>query len=324
MTYKPGYLKLLESGELRQRVLMLRHHLEKCRLCPRMCEVDRTKGKKGFCGAGVMIEVASSCVHRGEEPVLTGKKGVGNIFLGRCNMKCVFCQNHSISQPDEPAPDSWRKTACEVADMMLNFQESGCPTVGFVSPTHFAPQIFEAVAIAAERGFHTPVIYNSGGYDSIELLRLMDGLVDIYLPDFKYWNSKCGEKYSATPDYPETAKTALREMFRQVGTVATDSNGVAVKGLIVRLLVLPNGISGTKNILRFIAEEIGPETFISLMSQYNPMHHADDFRLLSRRLRPDEYSEVVEKLRFLGFEHGWTQDPATSPENYLPGADFII
>ncbi len=324
MIYKPGYLKLLESGELHHRISMLRQHLEKCRLCPRNCEVNRIAGERGFCGAGVTLEVATSCAHMGEEPVLTGKSGVGNIFLGRCNLCCVFCQNNSISQPAGTVSENWGKTPEKVAETLLNFQERGCKTVGFVSPTHYAPQIFEAVAIAAEKGLRIPLIYNSSGYDSPELLKLLDGLVDIYLPDFKYWDSAYAEKYSAAADYPETARQTVLEMHRQVGRLRTDSDGVALSGLIIRLLVLPNGISGSEKVLRFIAENIGNDTFVSLMSQYNPMHHAKDHPLLSRTLKPQEYSEIEKVLLSLGFENGWTQDPVTSPDNYLPGADFTI
>ncbi|MCK4672180.1 MAG: radical SAM protein [Candidatus Aegiribacteria sp.] len=324
MTYKPGYLRLLESGDLHHRIIMLRQHLEKCRLCPRKCEVNRIAGEKGFCGAGVTLEVASSCAHMGEEPVLTGKSGVGNIFLGRCNLRCVFCQNHSISQPEGSVPVSWRKTSEEAAEMLLDFQERGCKTVGLVSPTHYAPQIFEAVALAAEKGLRIPLIYNSSGYDSPELLKTLEGLVDIYLPDFKYWDSDYAEKYSAAADYPETARKAVLEMHRQVGQLRTDSDGVALRGLIIRLLVLPNGISGSEKVLRFIALKIGKDTFVSLMSQYNPMHHAKEYPLLSRKLKPYEYSEIEKVLLSLGFENGWTQDPVASPDNYLPGSDFIL
>ena len=208
--------------------------------------------------------------------------------------------------------------------MLLDFQKRGCKTIGFVSPTHYAPQIFEAVALAAEKGLRIPLIYNSSGYDSLELLKLLDGLVDIYLPDFKYWDSDYAEKYSAAADYPEAARKAVLEMHRQVGQLRADSDGVALQGLIIRLLVLPNRISGSGKVLRFIAEKIGKDTFVSLMSQYNPMHHAKEYPLLSRILKPYEYSEIEKVLLSLGFEHGWTQDPVTSPNNYLPGSDFIL
>jgi putative pyruvate formate lyase activating enzyme len=322
--YTPGYMKLLEKGELAERIRSLRSILEECSLCSRSCGVNRLAGERGYCGAGQALEVASSCIHAGEEPVLTGDRGVGNIFLGRCNMKCVFCQNHSISQPDRNTASAWEMATTALAGELLSFQEQGCPTAGFVSPTHFAPQIFEALGQAAEKGFSLPVIYNTNGYDSLELLTLLDGLVDIYLPDFKYWNSEYGKKYSDTPDYPETAMNSIREMFRQVGTLQINSEGTAVKGLIVRLLVLPGDISGTENVLRFVAEELGTDVFISLMSQYYPAHNSSRYPPLSRKLKPEEYSRAVETLEEQGFENGWIQDPLTSPGNYRPNIDFRL
>ena len=322
--YKPGYLKLLEKGELAARIRDLKKLLEACRLCGRKCGVNRLAGERGYCGAGKLPEVASFCLHRGEEPVLTGDLGVGNIFLGRCNMKCIFCQNHSISQPEEPAPSDWSSSPAKIAEELLRFQKQGCPTAGFVSPTHYAPQIFEALSLAAERGFSLPVIYNTNGYDSQELLSLLDGMVDIYLPDFKYWNREYGNIYSDTPDYPETARKSIREMHRQVGTLMTDPSGTALRGLIIRLLVLPGETAGTADVLRFIADELGNDVFVSLMSQYYPAHKADQFPPLGRKLRPEEYAETVRVLEELGFENGWVQDPVTSPDSYRPGIDFKL
>ena len=322
--YQPGYLKLLEKGELTARIRDLKKLLAECRLCGRRCGVNRLAGDRGYCGAGELPEVASFCVHRGEEPVLTGDMGVGNIFLGRCNMKCVFCQNHSISQPEGIAASDWRSSAAEIAGILLQFQKQGCSTAGFVSPTHYAPQIFEGLSLAAESGFSLPVIYNTNGYDSMELLYLLDGLVDIYLPDFKYWNSEYGNIYSDAPDYPQVARKAIKEMHRQVGTLRTDSEGTALRGLIIRLLVLPGGIAGTGEILRFIADELGSDVFISLMSQYYPAHNARSFPELARKLRPEEYAEAVRILEEQGFENGWVQDPVTSPDSYRPGIDFRL
>ncbi len=322
--YQPGYLNLLEKGELTARIRDLNRLLEECRLCGRRCGVNRLAGERGYCGAGKHLEAASSCLHRGEEPVLTGGFGTGNIFIGRCNMKCVFCQNHSISQPDGSTPSGWRRSAADIAEILLQFQKQGCPTAGFVSPTHYAPQIFEAVSIAAERGFSLPVIYNTNGYDSMELLSMLDGIVDIYLPDFKYWNSAYGNIYSDVPDYPETARQSIKEMYRQVGTLLTDSSGTAARGLIIRLLVLPGGTSGTGEVLRFIADELGNDVFISLMSQYYPAHNALNYPALARKLRPEEYAEAVRILEELGFENGWVQDPVTSPDSYRPGIDFRL
>lgn len=319
-----GYLKLREKGELAARIRELKRLLLECRLCARRCGINRLAGETGYCGAGLDPEVASSCLHRGEEPVLTGAIGVGNIFMGRCNMKCVFCQNHSISQPDGNTASDWAITAAEIAEELLLFEKQGCPTVGFVSPTHYAPQIFEALSLAAAKGFSLPVIYNTNGYDSMELLSLLDGLVDIYLPDFKYWNSENANIYSDTPDYPGTAMESIREMYRQVGTLKIEAAGTAVSGLIIRLLVLPGGISGTGDILRFIAEELGKGVFVSLMSQYYPAHNAFKFPSLARKLKPEEYSEAVKILEELEFENGWVQDPLTSPDSYRPGIEFKL
>jgi len=322
--FTPGYRMLLERGELHTRIARLRELLLECCLCGRMCGVNRLAGERGYCGAGQTLEIASSCIHFGEEPVLTGNSGVGNIFTGRCNMKCIFCQNHSISQPEGSSPPRWERTAEELAEELLMFQEQGCPTAGFVSPTHFSPQLFEALGLAAERGFTLPLIYNTNGYDSIELLSLLDGLVDIYLPDFKYWREENGRIYSDSPDYPETAMNSIREMYRQVGKLRLNSGGTAVKGLLTRLLVLPEGLSGTEDVLRFIARELGTDVFISLMSQYFPAHKADCYPPLARKLYPEEYSSAVRVLEELEFENGWIQDPVSSPDSYRPGLEFEL
>lgn len=324
MKYLPGYLELHEKGELAEKIENLKKLLEKCEMCGRRCGVNRLAGERGYCGAGKTLEIASSCIHKGEEPVLTGSIGVGNIFTGRCNMKCVFCQNHTISQPDGNTVSDWNCSIAELAEKLLLFQKQGCPTAGFVSPTHWAPQIFEALGLAVKKGFSLPVIYNTNGYDSMELLTLLDGLVDIYLPDFKYWNGEHGKAYSDTPCYPETARNSIREMYRQVGTLKTDPAGTAVKGLIVRLLVLPGGISGTEDVLRYIADNLGNDVFISLMSQYYPAHNSHQYPPLSRKLNPEEYSRAVDVLEKLGFENGWVQDPVTSPESYRPGIEFEL
>lgn len=324
MTYEPGYLRLLKEGALHRRVEALMALLHECRLCRRACGVDRLAGEEGYCGAGADMEVSSSCVHRGEEPVLTGSTGVGNVFLGRCNLRCVYCQNHAISQPGPGNAAGWKTGPDELALQLLRFQEQGCPTAGFVSPTHFAPQIFQAVALAAEKGFGLPVIYNTGGYDSLELLRLLDGLVDIYLPDIKYSDPSVGGRLSNAPDYPLTARRAVREMYRQVGNLVTDDEGTAVRGLLVRLLVLPGGLSGTEETLEFLADEIGTEVHISLMSQYYPAHEAAASPPLDRKLEPGEYGSAVKALERLGFRNGWVQDPVTSPDSYLPGVDFSL
>lgn len=320
----PGYLRLLERGELKGRVELLEGMLRECRLCVRECGVDRLKGEKGFCGAGADLEVASCCVHTGEEPVLTGETGVGNVFTGRCNMKCVFCQNHSISQPERVSRPDWLTSPEELSEQLLRFQKQGCPTAGFVSPTHYAPRLFLAVAIAARKGFSLPVIYNSNGYDSLELLRLLEGMVDIYMPDFKYWDTAMARRYSEAPGYRKAAMEGVREMHRQVGDLRLNEAGTAEEGLLIRLLVLPGGVSGTERTLKFLAEELGTGVFISLMSQYFPSHRAHRFPPLHRRLKPQEYASAVRAMEDLGFENGWVQDPVTSPDTCLPGIDFSL
>lgn len=319
MTAGPGYLRMLEG-----RAELLEEMLRECRLCVRECGVDRLKGETGFCGAGADLEVASVCVHTGEEPVLTGETGVGNVFLGRCNMKCVFCQNHSISQPAEDSRPNRVTSPEELAEELLLFQKQGCPTAGFVSPTHYAPRIFQAVAIAVRKGFRLPVIYNTNGYDSLELLRLLDGLVDIYMPDFKYWDPEMALRYSDAPGYRKAAMEGIREMHRQVGDLRLGTGGAAERGLLVRLLVLPGGVSGTERTLEFLSEELGTGVFISLMSQYYPAHRAHRFPPLHRRLRPEEYASAVRVMEELGFENGWVQDPVTSPDSCVPGRDFPL
>ncbi|OPL19734.1 MAG: hypothetical protein AVO35_01805 [Candidatus Aegiribacteria sp. MLS_C] len=320
----PGYLDLMERGLLEHRVEELTSMLRNCRLCRRECGVDRTRGERGWCGAGGVMEVSSTCVHRGEEPVLMGDAGVGNVFLARCTMHCVYCQNHSISQPGPGRRPEWGMTPQELAMRLLEFQKSGCPTAGFVTPTHYAPIVFQAVALAASRGFRLPVIYNTGTYDSMDLLGLLDGLVDIYLPDMKYSDPVPGEEYSEAPGYPAFSREAVLEMHRQVGDLAVDEHGTAFRGLLIRLLVLPGGVSGTEDTLRFIARELGTGTFVSLMSQYYPTHMAGSHPPLDRRLRPGEYRRAEDLLVELGFENGWVQDPVDSPDTCLPGIDFSL
>jgi len=321
--FVPGYLELLESGELHRRVEALRGMLGNCRLCARRCGADRSAGGKGACGAGSGLEVSSACVHTGEEPVLTGTVGVGNVFLAGCCLRCVYCQNHEISRPDSIGDPRRKTTPEELASVLLDFREKGCPTVGFVSPTHYAPQLVEALASAAERGFSLPVVYNTGGYDSPELLELLEGIFDIYLPDVKYADEKYSAAYSGVADYPRVAREALLEMHRQVGNLVME-DGVAGRGLLVRLLVLPGDVSGTADTLEFIARELGNDVYISLMSQYYPAYVAAEYPPLDRRLLPGEYAAAVEALERLGFGNGWVQDPVASPDNYLPGVDFSI
>ena len=284
-----------------------------CKLCPRHCiGVDRVKENNGYCEAGSVMEAASLSIHRGEEPFLTGKYGVGNVFFSHCNMSCIYCQNFQISGSE----NGTKYTPDELSEELLNFQKQGCPTVGFVSPGHYLPLIAETIKIAKKNGLTVPIVWNSNGYEEVESLQKLEGLVDIYLPDFKYWNAENALLYSDTPNYPSVARDAVKEMFRQVGPLQI-REGIATKGLSVRHLVLPNDIADTEKILQFISS-ISKDIYVSLMSQYNPVHKADDFILLSRKLRPAEYWRTVEIAEELGLKNLLIQEPDSSPDSYLP------
>lgn len=286
--------------------------LKHCEHCPRRCGVDRFAGERGFCGAGPVMEVASAVVHRGEEPFLIGEYGVGNIFFNHCSMACVFCQNHQISRHGggaEHTPES-------LSRVLMDFQEEGCPTVGFVSPGHYLPLVAETIEEARQKGLTVPVIWNSNGYETVETLKLLRGIVDIYLPDLKYRDNHAAQLYSDTPGYSEAAEMAVMEMFRQTGPLET-RNGIAVRGLCVRHLVLPNDLADTEEVLRFVAS-LSVDIPVSLMSQYNPVHRAGEHQLLSRKLRPSEYWKAVELAEELGLHRTLIQEPESSPDSYLP------
>ncbi len=310
-----AYLKLLQTGELYSRAEAADSILKNCALCPRECGVDRTKDELGFCRSGYLPIVASYCVHHGEEPVLSGTKGSGTIFFGNCNLRCVFCQNHQISQPAQ----SLKKNEVSferLADIMLELQAKGCHNINFVSPSHFIAQIVKAIAIASSKGLRIPLAYNTNAYDSMQALRLLDGIIDIYLPDIKYSDDNEAKEYSKAKDYVKHSRQAIIEMKRQVGSLGINrsgsclvvDNGIAIKGLIIRHLVLPNDIAGSKESLKFIHDEIGKETFISVMSQYFPTNRAGEFPLLSRPIRPREYEKALGLLDELGLENGWVQE----------------
>jgi putative pyruvate formate lyase activating enzyme len=278
--------------------------------------VDRVKGEQGFCRSGHLPIVENYCAHHGEEPVLSGTRGSGTIFFGRCNLRCVFCQNHQISQP----AGSVRKYEVSVerlAAIMLELQALGCHNINFVSPTHFAAQIVRGVEIAASKGLCIPLVYNTNGYDSIHTLSLLDGVIDIYLPDLKYSGNRAALKYSKVRDYVPHAKTAILEMKRQAGDLVVDADGIATKGLIIRHLVLPNDLAGSEESLRFISNEVGTKTFMSTMSQYFPTHKAGKYALVSRPINPREYEKVLEWLDCFGLENGWVQD-YSSKDYYCP------
>ncbi len=288
--FAPAYLALLATGGLAQRAADAHEHLQDCDLCARYCRVDRLAGIEGaVCRTGERAVVASYGAHRGEEDPLRGWGGSGTIFFGWCNLRCVYCQNWDISQRAtgrEVGP-------AELADMMLALQAQGCHNINLVSPSHVVAQIIAAVLDAAGRGLHLPLVYNTGGYDSLEALRLLDGIVDIYMPDMKYGDSARARKYSKVRDYVEANRAAVKEMHRQVGDLVIDAQGIARRGLLVRHLVLPHGIAGTGAVLAFLAGEVSRNTYVNLMDQYRPCYRADEYPELDRPVGPAEYREAL-------------------------------
>ncbi|MBM2838112.1 MAG: Radical domain protein, partial [Deltaproteobacteria bacterium] len=310
---------LLRTGELHEKADALMTLLRNCTLCPRDCRVDRTAGRLGYCRSGYLPIISSYCAHHGEEPVLSGRKGSGTIFFGNCNLRCVFCQNHQISQPACSLKE--KEVGFEtLADMMLELQSLGCHNINFVSPSHFAAQIVRAVDIAASKGLMIPLVYNTNGYDSLDTLRLLEGIIDIYLPDIKYSDDNAALEYSKVGDYVEHSRAAILEMKRQVGDLVIDSEGIAQRGLIVRHLVLPNDLAGSRESLRFISEKVGKETYISVMSQYFPTHKAAEYPLISRPISFSEYEKALEWLDSFGLENGWMQEHS-SRDFYQPDFD---
>lgn len=267
-----------------------------CRLCPHACGALRADGEIGRCGIGESVSVGAVMPHHGEERCLSGFNGSGTIFFAGCNLDCVFCQNYDLSQLVNGKILSLR----ELASAMTFLQELECHNVNWVTPTHVIPQILQSLAYAVEDGFTLPIVYNSGGYDSVEILKLLDGIVDIYMPDFKYWDSETAERFSGARDYPEAARNALREMYRQVGDLQIDDNGLATRGLLVRHLVLPGDLAGTASVMRFLAEEISPNTFINVMGQYHPCYRAKDIAPLDRPLFSEELLQVRQQARKAG------------------------
>lgn len=282
---QPAYMDLLESGELERRIDRATQALESCEICAWHCRVNRRAGKLGVCRTAERAWVASFGPHMGEEAPLSGWRGSGTIFFARCNMRCQFCQNHDIS-----SVDAGREVeAGEIAAMMLELQEYGCHNINLVTPSHVVPQILTAVMLAARSGLRLPLVYNTGGYDGPLALQLLDGVIDIYMPDMKYAGDKIGQKYSRTPHYPAANQAAVREMHRQVGDLVIDDSGLAVRGLLVRHLVLPHHLAGTAQIAGFLASQISKDTFLNVMDQYHPAHIAYQYTMLRRAITPAEY-----------------------------------
>jgi putative pyruvate formate lyase activating enzyme len=317
-TGDPAYLALFESGELAQRAKFAVDALAECRLCPRQCGADRSQNrvrvpltssqcnedhlpaasrqcsvKQPYCRTSRNAVVSSAFAHHGEELCLRGNFGSGTIFFCHCNLRCVFCQNFDISWEGRGR----EMTAQEIAALMLDLQRQGCHNINLVTPSHVIPQILEALLIAVGNGLRLPLVFNSGGYDSVETLRLLDGILDIYMPDFKFWDPKVAKQFANAENYPETAKEAIKEMHRQVGDLVLDERGIAVRGLLIRHLILPGGLSGAWEVMHFLAKEISPDTYLNLMAQYHPAGNASRWPQINRRITTAEYLEALELAR---------------------------
>lgn len=301
--FEPAYLDLLRRGELEARVTTAYAHLDHCDLCGWECRMNRRAGQLGVCQTGEMALVASYGPHLGEEDPLRGWHGSGTIFFAHCNLRCQFCQNYSISQEEAGEP----ATPAELAYMMLELQREGCHNINLVSPSHVIPQIMAGVHIAAQNGLHLPLVFNTGGYDSLTSLHLLDGIIDIYMPDMKYASQAIGRLLSKVPRYPQVNQAAVREMHRQVGDLQIDGHGLATRGLLVRHLVLPNDLAGTREIVTFLAQEISPNTYLNLMDQYQPnsmiRRFPNKFPKLNRPITNKEY----ETARQAALEAGLTR-----------------
>ena len=314
---EPGYIPLYRLGELERRAEVLEARLSWCDICPRECGVNRLKNELGFCHSAHLPIVSTICAHHGEEPVISGRRGSGTVFFGNCNLRCVYCQNHQISQ-NFRSQQSKAIDPHTLAEGMLYLQdELGCHNINFVSPSHFVPQLVRAVLEAVPMGLRLPLVYNTSSYDSIKSLRELDGVISIYLADLRYASNRWGRKFSQVSDYVERARAAIREMYRQVGDLVVDDEGIARRGLIVRHLILPGGVAGSQDSLIWLVGEVSPMVTVSIMSQYFPAHRALQIPLLARTISLSEYSEVIGLLDRLGIENGWMQEMDAS-RDYLP------
>lgn len=293
---EPSYLMLYRRGLLTERVDEALTLMKTCCLCPRECNVNRLEDETGYCKTGRRAKIASYNAHFGEESPLVGNNGSGTIFISSCSLLCSFCQNYEISHLNEgieAGPE-------QIASMMIQLAENGCHNINFVTPTHVIPQLLEALVPAIEQGLNIPLVYNSGGYDKKETLKLLDGIFDIYMPDLKFWDEKWSDRYCKAPDYREYVTSAIKEMHRQVGDLKIDENGIAERGLLIRHLVMPNDIAGTFEAMRFIAEEISKETYVNLMDQYRPCGDGNKDEFINRRLSAEEFHEANKITRRAG------------------------
>ena len=298
------YLDLYQSGELRERVRVAYSRLAACDLCPHECRVNRLRGEKGKCASGLLPRVASANIHRGEEPPISGTCGSGTIFFSGCTLRCRFCQNFPISQ----LGNGTNLTTGQLAEKMLGLQRRRAHNINFVTPTHFLPQILAALWLAIPQGFKLPLVWNSSGYEKVDAIRLLEGVVDVFLPDMKYADEDPAARFSSAPGYPDVNRVAVKEMLRQVGHLQMDETGLAVKGLIIRHLVLPQNGAGTAATLRWIADNLSKVTHVSLMKQFFPADRAVDVPGIHRKITDEEYEEALEALEEAGLDNGWVQD----------------
>jgi len=296
--FEPAYLKLHKTGELKKRAEKLWAIMESCQLCPRRCKVNRHEGMSGVCQApGTTLVISAFHPHFGEERPLVGNGGSGTIFLSHCNLRCVFCQNWEIAQLGRGS----ERNIDDFARMMLELQKIGCHNINLVTPTHYSAHILKAIDIAAESGLRLPIVYNTSGWERLEILKLLDGIVDIYLPDFKYWDSDMSAKYSSDAEsYPEITREAILEMHRQVGVAKPAKDGIMQRGLMIRHLVMPNNTGGSENVMEWIAGNLPKDTYVNIMAQYNPRYKAYDYPEISKRITRKEYVKVVKKAKDMG------------------------
>ena len=289
-------------------------NLERCNICPHKCQVNRIKGQVGRCKSGNKVKIALYSIHNFEEPCISGKNGSGTIFFSNCNLNCVFCQNYEISQLGQGKEFEING----LADIMIKEQEKGVENINLVTPTSYIIQIAESIKIAKGKGLKIPIVYNTNSYENIESLKLLDGLVDIYLPDLKYYYNKLGKRYSNVENYFEIATNAILEMYRQVGNVQIDSNGILQKGVVIRHLVLPNHIENSKKVLKWIRENLDNKVFVSIMAQYFPTYKAKNIEKINRKLTKKEYQEIMEYVDSIGLDNGYVQELGEHEEEYVP------
>lgn len=293
---RPAYVRTYESGHLQKKAEEAQSILGSCSICPRMCRVNRLDAETGVCHTGRQAYLSSFNAHFGEEEPLVGEHGSGTIFFTYCSLMCLFCQNFEISHEGSGRPVSEQ----QLAAVMLSLQKQGCHNINFVTPSHVVPQILSALVLAVPQGLSLPLVYNSSGYDRPETLKLLEGVIDIYMPDFKFWDSEIAARCCNAPDYPEVARQAVREMHRQVGDLVTDAEGIARRGLLVRHLVLPKNLAGTRQVMRFIAREVSPHTYVNVMSQYRPCGRADEVPGLEAAISPAEYRQALQEATEAG------------------------